>query len=278
MVQENVLTTQPVIKDMTTPELPRSPESFRSDVEVYITGVPIDFSFEVPQRVEEFRNLLTRAETDLWPVYASSPPEYFKLLTPDGWKEVEKTGLGVTQIKPDSGTRQEWLDGVASETIKLAQATTVPIILLRPGSPRIGDTPADNIIKAFQAQPGKVEVLDAKSGPDIVGDFAEKSFGLVESLRHHIAGVQVLDLESSADLRGNLILIRSLDKIYKDGETNLFRTVVEKLIKLGMGEKQVYIKSPKTDGEVTTVTQLLSRMDEFNPENHYTLAVLNLSE
>lgn len=278
MVQENVLATQSAIKDGAISELPRSPENFRSDVEVYIAGVPIDFSLETPKKVDEFRNLLTRAKTDLWPIYASSPPEYFKLLTPDGWKVVEETGLEVIQIKPVSGTRQEWLDGVANETIKLAQAKTVPIILLRPGNPRIGDTPADNIIKVFQAQPEKIEVLDAKSGPDIVGDFAEKSFGLADSLRHHIAGVQILDLENPTNLTGRLILIRSLDKIYKDGETNLFRTVVKKLVELGMGEKQVYIKNPKSDGEVMTVTQLLLRIDKFNPENHYTLAVLNSSE
>lgn len=276
MTQKDILTTPNVkIVDVIS-ELPRSPEDFRGDVKIYITGVPIDFSLEAPRRVVEFRNLLTRAKTDLWPVYVSSSPEYSKLLTPDGWRVVEEMAIKVTQIEPDSRMRQEWLDGVVNETIKLAQASTVPIILLRPGSPRIGDVPADNILKWFQAQPEKIEVLDAKSGPDIVGDFAERSFGLSGLLRHHIAGTQILDLENPTDLTGKLILIRSLDKFYKDGATNLFKTVVEKLIELGMGEKQVYIKSPKSDGEVTTISQLIIRMGEFNPADHYTLAVLNL--
>ena len=63
-------------------------------------------------------------------------------------------------------------------------------------------------------------------------------------------------------------------KGYIDDERLLLNIVVEKLVELGFEEKSVYIKGPQTKGLLLTVKDLAARVDEFQGNKHYTLAVL----
>jgi hypothetical protein len=250
----------------------RAPEDFDVSKEIYIVGVPIDLENEKLSVVEEFGNILVRAKSDNWPVLITSTPAYYHTLGLAGWKLVEDLSVPVTDVSGlwhEDGRRSassvyEWISD-------LAVNSDVPIVFLRPGSPCIGDAPANGLIKRFRSS---AEVMDTKSGPDIVGDLAEKTLGIENTPRKHLAGTEVLGLGSSEGLSGKLVLIRSLDSTYKDGDTKYFKAVVDKLISLGLGDKTLYIKGPRTQGESLSVNDLQKRATEYPPSNHYTIALL----
>ncbi|MFZ5376648.1 MAG: hypothetical protein ACOZAN_03210 [Patescibacteria group bacterium] len=252
---------------------PRRPEQFSNEVKIYFLGVPINSELEDPTRMREFENLLERARADRWQIYATSVPDYFEMLTPDGWNQFERTGQHLCVLRPQSHQPSGWNE-IASSVMQIADNATQPIVLLRPGNPLLGDKLTEIFIGQFVNTPKQIEILEAKSGPDIVGDFAEKMMGLKNSRRFHIDGPHALLLTDSESLIGSLIIIRSLDRIYTDG--NLFKDVLQKLIDLSLGDKQVFIKSQKTSGEILTVLNLLKEIDRFKPKDHYTLVVNNL--
>jgi len=151
MAQKDI-TDQPLITNAKMSKTPRTTESFRDSIEIYIVGVPINYKFERHERIVEFKNLLMRAKKDLWPVFASSPSHYFQYLAPDGWKTVTDIGVGVKRLTFDSKTRREWTNGIISQVVRLAQFITVPILLLRAGSPKTSDAVVAEIIRIFNAQ------------------------------------------------------------------------------------------------------------------------------
>lgn len=249
----------------------RAPEDFDASKEIYIVGVPIDVKSEKPSVVEEFENILIRAKVDNWPVLNTSTPAYFHNLGLEGWKLVEDLGIpvrDVSQLWREKGKR--FANPVYERISEMAINSEVPIVLLRPGSPRIGDAPATGLLKRFQSS---AEVLDAKSGPDIVGDLAEKTLSVENTPREHLVGTEVLDLDSTQRLTGKLVLIRSLDNIYKDGDITYFKAVIDKLVGLGLGNNTLYIKGPRTPGEELSLNDLQERVAEFPASNHYTIAL-----
>jgi len=255
---------------------PRAPEDH---VKLYIVGVPIDYDQEYPKRVREFENILIRARDDSWPIYTSQPAEAFIQLNRDGWKTVEKLGISVTEIERNTSlTRFEQNMNVANQVYDLAQISEAPIILLRPGSPYLGDVPVEILRLKFLNQMSAVEILDAKSGPDLVGDLAQAELRRRDLSRQHMRGVDVFNVHEASQIQEDLLVIHALNDFYKKGFTDderlLLNIVVEKLVELGFEDKPAYIKGPQTKGLLLTVKDLAARVDEFQGNKHYTLAIL----
>ncbi len=150
------------------------------------------------------------------------------------------------------------------------KSSSKPIVLLRPGSPYLGDAPAAELIRAFNED---AEILDAKSGPDIVGDLADELTGGTPAIREHIAGYDVLKLRTIKHLQGKALIIRSLSSSYADGDGSYFISIFEKLRDLGLGKAKLYIKAQGTEGVFLNVDALLARIEEFNAADHYTVVV-----
>ena len=150
--------------------------------------------------------------------------------------------------------------------------------LLRPGSPYLGDVPVEILRLKFSNQMSAVEILDAKSGPNLVGDLAQAELQRRDLSRQHMRGVDVFNVHEASQIQEDLLVIHALNDFYKKGfiddERLLLNIVVEKLVELGFEDKPAYIKGPQTKGLLLTVKDLAARVDEFHANKHYTLAVL----
>lgn len=254
-----------------TVEKSRNPEDFEVTKKLYIVGVPIDYTLEESSRIQEFKNILIRAKKDKWLVYITASPSYFHDLNLDGWKTVEELGVDIQDISPlwdAEGKRSA--NRICEHIAQVVNSSDKPLVLLRPGSPYVGDIPAMKLYERFK---DKAEILDAKSGPDIVADIAESKLGLNCAERVHLAGFQVLDLDSADALIGKVILIRSLDPLYKYGDTSYFDAVLEKLESFGLGNKLAFIKGPRTEGEIVRVHDLRDNIQQYDPTKHYTIVL-----
>lgn len=255
---------------------PRSPDDFKDSIKLYIVGIPIDYSYENQTRIIEFKNILERAKSDVWPVYISSPPAYFRYLTPDGWKTIEETGVPITYIYTSiEKIRFIKYYLLTNKLFEIAISSNVPIVLLRPGSPRVGDSLVKFLIKKFQNRQDKVEMLDVKSGVDIVGDLAEKAIGKYNLSRQYISAQNLFYRREISKIQGgDMLLIHCLSSNYIYRNKPFFGKVVTRLFQLGLGDKLAYIKSPKTEGILMTVKKLSKRLYQFNQNDHYTLVII----
>lgn len=250
--------------------------NYEKNVKLYIVGIPVDYSYEDKVTITEYKNVLKKAKSNFWPVYIWADVNYYRYLTKDGWKTLEKINIPVYFISTPAITecKNERYQIVANTLNRLTEIISTPIISLHPGNPFIADVTTQLLLQKFKNKKNLIKIIPARSGIDIVGDIAEKKMGKKNLSRQYLLSFEIL--ENKLILNKDMILISCLSNAYTlNNDLFFFRNVAIKLFKLGFGNKPIFIKSPKMKGILTTGIGLLKKMGEFNPADHYTLAIIN---
>lgn len=241
---------------------------------IYIVGVPIRRSTISQKACERYRDILHLAKLKSWKVFATSTTEYFRYLAPYGWKILEKMEIPIIYISTSSRSRVFNFLLIINALHTKAIHTRKPIIILRPGSPFKGDDVVKGLLQKLKGKRNEknIEILDTKSGIDIIGDIAERELEAIGMPRAYISALNLVRRKDISAMRGNLLLVHSLSDIY-NARKPLLSAVITKLIRLDFGKSEVFIKSPKSKGMKVSVEELKTKTRDFSHEDHFTLAI-----
>lgn len=255
---------------------PDYPSVFSPKVKLYILGIPLYFLSEQKRTIGLFRRFIQIAKSCQWPVYSGADADYFRKLAPYGWKIIEDAGIPVFIISSVPAIPERRYRKIADILFRLSMDSRIPVVSLHPGNPMRGDLPAKILIRKFTKYPGKLSIIPAKSGIDLVGDLASKHFGRkIRLTRRYLSAYDILAAKRvPAAEKGEMFLIHSISSAYFCGNRNILGNVIIRLIKWGYGGGRIFIKGPGMEGISTTVAGFLERISSFDPDEHYTLAVM----
>lgn len=236
-----------------------------------LLGLPVSLLAEKPGSIAAFHRILRFMVEHDCPAYHSQPAEDYEFFRVEGWMSLAAAGIRPRNIGHLWMARGHRDSAPIVEFIAArVRRSTTPVVLIRPGNPRIGDHPALMLTRLF----GDAAYLFApRSAIDLVGDLAERISGLRHPRREYHSAQDLLE-RGAADVGRGLVLIHCTAPTYLDGNERVLALIAKRLCESGHRRRIAFLKSPLTFGDFCTVDDLRRSDGKIDPHLHYTIALL----
>lgn len=237
---------------------------------IYAVGVPLRYENVRSPSGKNFRKVIETGLQNQWPFYSTSKPEDFFHNEVIGYKYIQELGIrpkNLSRFWYRNGVRMT--DRIIKVIISLITFHSSPIILLRHGSPLVGDVLIAELKKMLGNQ---LVVLDTESGPDLVASKAESELGIPICRRKHMECQKFNEMPSKKFISEDLIVINCISQMYCLGpnKRSLIGELAERMVALGFRKNSLFLKSPGHKGLWTTPEAFKKELTNYNPYEHYT--------
>lgn len=236
-----------------------------------LLGLPVSFLAEKPDIISKFHRLLKFVVDRGCPVYHSQSEDGYNFFRVEGWMS-----LASYHIKPKNIGHLWMARGyrdsapIVEFIVRRIHRSTCPVVLIRPGDPRIGDHPSLMLKKFF----GKDAYLFApQSAIDLVGDLVERILGVHYRQREYFSAQEIIERQKLSFGPG-LVLIHSIAPDYLAGNIRGISLIANRFCRSGYRYRTVFLKSPATYGGFCTADELRRCCRQIDPHLHHTIALL----